>query len=80
MRVTWMLCAWSSMLAGCAGSSPPVSDRAIPPSLTAPCPALTRPEGDLTAERIWKDWNRDRWAAEVCRSRYAALVAAVTAP
>lgn len=68
------------MLAGCAGSSPAPIEQAIPPSLTDPCPALTRPAGDLTAEQIWKDWNRDRWAAEVCRSRHAALAAAVAAP
>lgn len=64
------------MLAGCAGSSPPVAERAIPPSLTLPCPGLSRPAGDLTAEQIWTHWNRDRWAAEVCRSRHAALAAA----
>lgn len=73
-----MLCALSSIPAGCAGSFPPGIERAIPPSLTAPCPGLTRPEGDLTAEQIWKDWNRDRWSAEVCRSRHAALAAALT--
>lgn len=70
-----MRCAWCLTLAGCAASSPPGIE--IPPSLTAPCPGLTRPQGDLTADQIWTAWNRDRWAAEVCRSRHAALAAAV---
>ncbi len=65
---------------GTPGASTPSADR-LPPSLTIPCAdATTVPERDLTRAEVTALWLSDRRALAACRSRHAALVAALSLP
>ncbi len=62
------------------GASTPSADR-LPPSLTIPCDeAGLIPERDLTRAEVTALWLSDRRALAACRSRHAALVAALSLP